>query len=93
MSTSTLSRADRIAEAAKKIYSGKIQEQAEAAHRGEYLVIDIDSGDYSVAPTEDEALESIELRRPEGTYYLLRVGYKASLFMGRLGSSARYGQR
>jgi hypothetical protein len=82
----TLSPKD-IAERGEAIYAEKIRVNVEPVHTGKALVIDIESGDYEVDVDEDAACDRIEARRPEGVFYLLRVGYPASLFIGTSASA------
>ena len=73
-----------IANRGRELYRDRLQATIEPAHRGEYIAIDVESGDYALAADEDLAVEQIEQRRPDGTIYLIRVGYTASLFVGSL---------
>jgi hypothetical protein len=74
--------ATEIAERGRTIYRERLQAEVEAKHRGEYLVLDVDSGEYALGADEETALSRIEELRPDGKFYLLRVGYTASLFIG-----------
>lgn len=71
-----------IADRGRTFYAEKIKHMVEPARRGETLVLDIVSGDYEVDPNEDAACDRMEARRPDGIFYILRVGYPASLFIG-----------
>jgi hypothetical protein len=71
-----------IADRGRALYAEKIKNVVESACRGQMLVLDIVSGDYEVDPDEDAACDRIEARRPDGVFYILRVGYPASLFIG-----------
>jgi len=55
----------------------EIKEKLEAKHHGEYVVIEVDSGDYSVGETAEEAFEQAEAAHPDKVFCLIRVGYKA----------------
>ncbi|MCK4392814.1 hypothetical protein KAX17_07900 [Candidatus Bipolaricaulota bacterium] len=55
----------------------EIKEELEAKHHGEYVVIEVDSGDYFVGKTAEEAFKQAEEVYPNKAFYLIRVGYKA----------------
>lgn len=76
-----------IADRGQALYAEKIRDKVEPAHTGKALVVDIESGDYEVDVDEDAACDRIEARRPEGVFYLLRIGYPASLFIGTSAST------
>ncbi|WP_395145585.1 hypothetical protein [Armatimonas sp.] len=44
---------------------------------GKIVMIDIESGDYVIANTGLEASQQIRVRRPEGVFCALRIGYTA----------------
>ncbi|MGB3633137.1 MAG: hypothetical protein WA982_03775 [Rubrobacteraceae bacterium] len=50
----------------------------EAEHTGEFLVIDVHSGNYELSPDEAEAFNRADEKYPEGFFYLKRVGYRAA---------------
>lgn len=78
----TVPSAKNIADRGRAIYAEQIRNKVEPAHRGKALVLDIESGDYEIDVDEDAACDRIEARRPDGVFYLIRVGYPASLFIG-----------
>ena len=55
----------------------EIQEELEAKHHGEYVVIEVDSGDYFVGKTTEEAFQQAGEIYPNKAFYLIRIGYKA----------------
>jgi hypothetical protein len=78
---------EEIAHRGQAIYAEKIRDKVEPAHKGKALVLDIKSGDYEIDADEDAACDRIEARRPDGVFYLMRVGYPASLFIGTSASA------
>ncbi len=76
----------QIADQGRAIYAEKITHKIEAAHKGKFLILDIESGDYEIDDHEDAACDRLEARYPHGVFYLIRVGYPASLFIGTSGS-------
>ena len=62
----------------KEIYERDILPQVEADHFGEYVAIDVETGDWAVADTTRVAVERLRARRPHAVDVLCeRVGYRA----------------
>ncbi len=55
----------------------EIRGELETKHHGEYVVIEVDSGDYFVGRTTEEAFQQAENMHPNKVFCLIRVGYKA----------------
>ncbi len=55
----------------------EIKQELEAKHHGEFVVIEVDSGDYFVGKTAEEAFLQAEKIHPNKAFCLIRVGYKA----------------
>ena len=80
--TGTPSRRRRPREEAvrlgKEIYRRDVLPQVQADHFGEYVAIDVDSGNWAVADNENSALERLRGLRPDAINVLMeRVGYRA----------------
>jgi len=56
----------------------EIKNELEAQHHGEYVMIEVDSGDYFVGKTSEEALHQAQFAHPDKVFYLIRIGYKAA---------------
>ena len=75
----------------KEIYKRDILPQVEADHFGEYVAIDVETGDCAVADTTRVAVERLRAKRPEAVDVLMeRVGYRALRSFGA-GSLRRTG--
>ena len=62
----------------KKIYQRDILPQVESDHFGEYVAIDVDSGNWVVADREIAAAERLRVMCPSAVNVLMeRVGYRA----------------
>ena len=82
---------DEIARLGKEIYKRDILPQVEADHFGEYVAIDVETGDWAVADGEIAALDRLRALRPEAIDVLMeRVGYRALRSFGA-GSLRRTG--
>ncbi len=80
--TETQSRQRRPREEAvrlgKEMYQRDILPQVESDHFGEYVAIDVDSGNWAVADNENNALERLRGVCPDAINVLMeRVGYRA----------------
>lgn len=74
--------AEEIAGRGCEIYERDIRSEVEADHTGEFLVIDVTTGDYELSADEAEAFDLAEERNPEGLFYLMRVGHRAAHRIG-----------
>lgn len=68
---------EEAAERGEAIYERGIRSKVESEHDGEYLVIDVATGEYSVSDNELAAFESAERKNPDGFFYVKRIGRKA----------------
>ena len=73
---------EEFAALAKEIYYRDIRPQVIDEHRGEFLVLDVESGDYEVDEDMLLAGDRLKTRRPGGRYYGIRVGYPAAYTIG-----------
>ncbi len=55
----------------------EIRTDLEAQHYGEFVMIEVDSGDYFVGATPPAALHLAETVHPDKAFCLVRIGYKA----------------
>lgn len=79
---------DEIARRGREIYERDIRAKLESGHDGEFLVVNVATGDYAVGEDEDEVFNRVEAKVPEGLFYLMRVGRPAAHLIG---GSARPG--
>ena len=69
-------REEEIARLGEEIYT-RIRGEIEEEHEGEVVLIEVESGDYFVAPTLKEAYEKARRAHPGKLFYARRVGRKA----------------
>lgn len=79
--TTTENQTESIAEQAKAIYEAKIRAQVEAEHFGDFLALDVDSGDWEVDKNLLDASNRLRARRPQTRTFFLRVGHAAAVVM------------
>jgi hypothetical protein len=70
------------------LYERDVRPRVEPAHLGEFVAIDIGTGDFEVDPDELAAVDRLRARRPDAAVWLRRVGERAAHRFGR-GHSAR----
>jgi hypothetical protein len=66
----------KVGKAADAIYA-PLRERLEREHWGEYIAINVDNGDYAVAPDHFEASQVLKAKYPEIIPCVTRIGYKA----------------
>ena len=66
----------------KEIHERDIRPLIEADHRGRFVAIDVDSGDYAIADTASAAAKRLRARRPDAGVWLMRVGYRTLRHFG-----------
>lgn len=81
MPTSTLSRSE-IVRRGEEIYERDLRAQLEPASNGQFLVLDIETGEYELDPDETLALQRAMIKRPDGTRFIKRVGFSAAHRLG-----------
>ena len=74
--------AKEIVERGEEIYQQQIREQVESEHHGEFLVVDILTGEYEIAEDDLTATQCMLKRCPDGVFYGLRIGYPAAYRLG-----------
>lgn len=84
MSDSMLTKGE-IARRGREIYERGIRAEVEREHDGEFLVVDIATGDYAIGEDDEEVFDRAEAKNPQGLFYLMRVGRPAA---HRIGGSA-----
>jgi len=73
---------DGVARRAKELYDRDIRAHVEPAHAGEFVVVDVDSGDYEVDCNQLAALDRLRARRPDAAPFLLRAGFPTAVRLG-----------
>lgn len=71
---------------AEDLYSQRLRSQVEAEHRGRYIAIDIETGDYEIGDDYHAAAHTLLARKPDASVGVLRIGYPA---VGRIGGRVK----
>src|SRR5689334_15394423 len=67
---------------AKAIYERDVRPKVESEHRGKFLVLDVESGDFEIDADRIAASDRAHAKHPAGVFYSLRIGERS---MGRIG--------
>ena len=79
---------DEVGRRGKEMYERSIRAEVEAEHTGEFVVLDILTGDYEVAPDDLTASDRLLSRKPEAVLFGLRIGSPAAYRLGITQSGA-----
>jgi hypothetical protein len=78
MMASTQLSNEEISQIGEEIYRRQIRDKVMPQHKGKFLIIDVESGDYEVDEDDLKAEEILRSRRPDRVFYGKRIGYKAA---------------
>ncbi|MDE2990595.1 MAG: hypothetical protein OXU21_05955 [Chloroflexota bacterium] len=69
---------EEAARLGREIYERDILPQVEAGHHGEYVAIDVETGDWAIADSESGVVDGLRAQLPDAVDVLVeRVGYRA----------------
>ena len=72
------------------IYEQQIRPKVEAQHKGKFLVLDVETGEYEIDDDDLAATKRVLANRPDAVLYGLRIGYPAAYRLGgHLGTDER----
>lgn len=77
MSNRKLSR-NEIGNLGSRIYREKLQAELESSSHGQFVAIDVESGEYEIASESQVATELLWARIPAAQVYVERVGFVAA---------------
>lgn len=60
----------------------QIREKIELKHKGKFLVLDIETGDYEIADEDIVATDRLLARHPDAMTYGVRIGFPAAYGIG-----------
>ncbi len=70
----------------KEIYQQQIREKVETEHKGKFLSVDIETGDYEIDTDDLSPTMRLLAKRPDAVIFSLRIGFQAA---HRIGSKIR----
>jgi hypothetical protein len=69
---------EEIGRIGTEIYRRQLRSQVMPQHKGKFLILDIESGDYEIDADDTSAEERLRARRPAGVLFGLRLGYTSA---------------
>jgi len=64
------------------IYQQRIRDKVESQHKGKFLVVDVETGEYEIDEDDLKATQRALAKRPDAVLYGLRIGYPAAYRLG-----------
>lgn len=71
-----------LARRGQEYYDQYLRANLEPEHNGEYLFLDVETGDYEMDQDELAAMERARAKHPGSVFYILRVGYPTAGCIG-----------
>ena len=81
MSPETLD-CEALAQRGQEYYDRVLRAEVEPEHKGEFLVLEVESGEYELDADEAAALNRAMERHPDHVFYVLRVGSRTAHRIG-----------
>ena len=73
---------EEVARRGEEIYQQKLRAQVEKQHIGDFLILDVLTGDYEIDRDDLTASDRLRAKNPNAVAYGLRIGYPAAYHIG-----------
>ncbi len=73
---------EEVGRRGQALYDREIRDKVEAEHRGQFLVLDITTGEYEIDDSDLVASKRAMTKNPGAVLYGVRVGYPAAYRLG-----------
>ncbi len=73
---------EAIAARGEEIYQQQIRDKVDPKHKGKFLVLDIETGDYEIDAEDLVATDRLLAKHPNAIIYGVRVGFPAAYGIG-----------
>lgn len=70
---------------ARKIYNEQLKRTLEPGFYGQFVAIEVESGDYFLGHTPLEAIKNGKQKYPKKLFHVMKVGYKAAILLKGMG--------
>lgn len=60
----------------QQLYDNKLRAELEKEHPGKYVAIDVESGEYFLGKSVDDALQQAEQHHPDELFHVVRIGHR-----------------
>ena len=74
--------AEEIGTRGEEIYQTQIRGKVDPKHKGEFLVLDIETGDYEIDAEDLVATDRLLAKHPNAIIYGVRIGFPAAYGIG-----------
>jgi len=68
-----------VAQRGQALYEASIRSRVEPIHNGQFVVIDVESGEFEVDADKVKALDRLVARRADAVPYLVRAGHPTAM--------------
>lgn len=68
----------QITKAGEQLYQTKLKGKLEPRYKGQYVVIEPESGDYFIGQDPHKANQEAQKKYPEKVFYLKKIGYDSA---------------
>lgn len=75
-----------LSEEGKRIYE-ELKETLEVEHKGEYLAIEVETGDYFIGKTIEKVSQKARKKYPDKVFHLVKIGYPGVFNLSTFASS------
>jgi hypothetical protein len=69
---------EEVGRIGEEIYRERIRPQVLSHHKGKFLVLDVNTGEFEVDEDDRVASDRLRARVPGGEFYGLRIGYSSA---------------
>lgn len=73
---------EELARRGQAYYDQHLRAELEPEHNGEFLALEVESGDYELGQSQIAALDRAEASHPDSVFYILRVGHRTAARIG-----------
>jgi hypothetical protein len=73
---------EEIARIGEGIYRREIRDKVMPKHKGRFVTLDIETGDFEIDDDDVSAEKKLRARRPSGVFFGRRIGYTAAYSLG-----------
>lgn len=70
---------EQICQRGEQLYEQHIRANVKPSHRGHFVAIDVDTGDYAMDADQMAAVNLLRDRRPGASIFLMRIGFPAAV--------------
>ena len=71
-----------LARRGQEYYDRVLRAKLEPHHKGKFLALEVETGDYELGDSQLEALDRVEAKHPDSVFYILRIGYRTAARIG-----------